>query len=256
MQIFAGLRSQIKTLKDRLKALDTGKKNQKEVKEIVDALNALEERYEKEKVKRQEKMKAKEQATSEVQKEAISVPNAADVGATSTSTTTTTPAPGASTAPTTPQTDDAPSNAPDDASPQCQLCGGLVFADYAGYQNHMEFTHASDVMPTTPGQKEDKLVASVDPVVNKVETDPKLAPGVIVPDSVKRHNDIVDRVEKDPKIAPHVISEKEEGSKTKYHVDDKVEPVRGEKSIGRVMRHDQSVKHKETGKKGIVLSHE
>ena len=56
----AGLRSQIKNLKDRLKALDTSKKTQKEVKEVVDALNSLEERYAKEKAKRDEKKKLKE----------------------------------------------------------------------------------------------------------------------------------------------------------------------------------------------------
>jgi hypothetical protein len=74
--------------------------------------------------------------------------------AASTTTVTTYPAaPTAPTAPTTPQTDDAPSNAPDDASPSCALCGGLTFADYAGYQNHMEYTHASDTAPTNPVQK-------------------------------------------------------------------------------------------------------
>lgn len=227
----AGLPTQIRQLEKRLKEMDGSKVKPALIKEITDTIQNLKTLL-KEKMDKKEQRKKDKAAPQEVEKEAINVPNAATMGATTT--TTTTPAPGAATAPTTPQSDDAPSNAPDDASPNCQLCGGITFADYAGYQNHMEFTHASDVMPTTPGQKEDKLVASVDPVVNKVETDPKLAPGVIVPDSVKNHNDIVDRVEKDPKVAPHIISEQE----PQFKLDDVVKPVRGSESTGKVMRWD------------------
>lgn len=74
MELFAGLRSQIKNLKDRLKALDTSKKTQKEVKEVVDALNALEERYSKEKAKRDEKKKLKETKNEKAHEESKKAP--------------------------------------------------------------------------------------------------------------------------------------------------------------------------------------
>ena len=247
MNLFAGLRSQIKSLKERLKALDTSKKNQKEVKEVVDALNALEERYAKERAKRDEKRKAKEQAgPAEVDKESA---------VSGTVTTTVSPAsptaPGAATNTGTPQTDDAPSNAPDDASPSCALCGGLVFADYAGYQNHMAFTHASDVMPTTPGQKEDKLVASIE-----TESAPSCAIcGVTfksfpeyqahrsethgqhdyTPMDPAKKKEVVKDVEKN--LGPAIIGEKEaEGPE--FKLDDMVKPIRGSESTGKVMRWD------------------
>lgn len=42
---------------------------------------------------------------------------------------------------------------PDDQKPTCALCGNMTFSDYAAYQNHMAYTHASDTMPTSPSQK-------------------------------------------------------------------------------------------------------
>ena len=80
---FAGLYTQIQNLKKKLKKLDTSKHNEKQVKEIVEALNILEERYDKEKSKREERLKAKEEAAQEVEKEAINVPSATEVGAVS-----------------------------------------------------------------------------------------------------------------------------------------------------------------------------
>ena len=223
----AGYKTQVRVLEKKLKEMDSTKLDPAKVKQITDALKDLKELIKEKEDKREQRRKSKEEAAQEV--------TSADSG--SITTTTTSPAaPQAPGAMTTPSATTTPATTPDDQKSQCALCGGLTFPDYPSYQQHMEFTHASDVMPTTPGQKEDKLVASVDPVVNKVETDPKLAPGVIVPDSVKRHNDIVDKVEKDPKIAPHIISEKEEGPK--FKLDDVVKPVRGAESTGKVMRWD------------------
>ena len=220
----AGLPGQIRALERRLKDMDASKVKPSMLKEITDTINNLKSLLKEKLEKKEQRKKQKEEASKEVSKEA-------DAG--SISTTTMSPsapqAPGAATSPT--STTMTP-----DMQQSCPLCGGLQFPDAAAYQQHMQYTHASDIMPTSPGQKEDKLVASVEPVVNKVETDPKLAPGVIVPDSVKRHNDIVDRVEKDPKIAPHIISEKEEGPK--FKLDDVVKPVRGAESTGKVMRWD------------------
>jgi hypothetical protein len=42
---------------------------------------------------------------------------------------------------------------PDDKKTSCALCGGMTFNDFDSYQNHMQFTHASDTMPTSPSQK-------------------------------------------------------------------------------------------------------
>ena len=242
MNLFAGLRSQIKSLRERLKALDTAKKNQKEVKEVVDALNALEERYAKERAKRDEKRKAREQAApAEVEKEADS----------STTLTTTSPAaPGAATSPTTTTTPAAtPAATPDDQKVSCPLCGGMTFNDQAAYQQHMEFTHASDVMPTTPGQKEDKLVASVE-----TEAAPNCAIcGVTFksfpeyqahredahgqrdykPMDPAKKQEVVKNVEKN--LGPAIIGEQEG---PQFKLDDVVKPIRGSESTGKVMRWD------------------
>jgi len=153
---FAGLYTQIQNLKKKLKKLDTSKHNEKQVKEIVEALNILEERYDKEKSKREERLKAKEEAAQEVEKEAINVPSATEVGAVSQNSPAPADANGAPAA--------TPSTTPNQ-NQSCPLCGGLTFPDAAAYQQHMQYTHASDVMPTGPGQKLDKTVAAVEPPV-------------------------------------------------------------------------------------------
>jgi hypothetical protein len=46
-----------------------------------------------------------------------------------------------------------PAPTPDDKKTSCALCGGMQFNDFSAYQQHMEYTHAGDTMPTTPAQK-------------------------------------------------------------------------------------------------------
>ena len=222
----AGLPTQIRQLEKRLKEMDASKVKPALVKEITDTIKNLKDMLKEKQDKREQRKKDKESAT-EVQKEAITVPSATEIGAVAPNAVT----PGQEGQPeATPTT---PSNQ-NQTSSSCPLCGGLKFPDEGAYQQHMQFTHASDVMPTTPGQKLDKTVAAVDPAtVNKVETDPKIAPGVIVPDSVK-HDQLVERVENDPKIAPHIISEQE----PQFKLDDQVKPIRGGESKGKVMRWD------------------
>jgi hypothetical protein len=220
----AGLPTQIRNLEKRLKEMDASKVKPALIKEITDTIKNLKDMLKEKQEKKEQRAKAKAEKPQEV--EAVAVPMAGNIGAT---------APNA----VTPSQPGQPEATPDDQKVNCPLCGGITFNDQAALQQHMEFTHASDIAPTNPGQKLDKTVAAVDPnVVKKVETDPKLAPGVIVPDSVKKHDDIVDRVEKDPKIAPHIISDQEPKAELeKFAVDDKVEPIRGATgSWGHVMR--------------------
>ncbi|MGH7974760.1 MAG: hypothetical protein ACREBR_04495 [bacterium] len=195
--ITAGLYTQVQNLKKRLKKMDTKKRNQKEVKEIVDALNALEERYAAEKAKRLEKQKAKAEQPKEVE-----AANPSAMGATAPNAVDQTTMPGSPEAtPTTPQT-------PDDQKVSCPLCGGITFPDQASYQQHMQYTHASDIMPTTPGQKLDKTVAAVESAS---------------PEMLKREE-----------------LPTEKAAEPKFKLDDDVRPIRmpnGE-SKGKVMRWD------------------
>ncbi len=218
----AGLPTQIRQLEKRLKEMDASKVKPALVKEITDTIKNLKDMLKEKQDKREQRKKDKEEKAQEVE--------AAPVGAA--------PAMGA-TAPNgvpanTPGQPEATPTTPDDQKISCPLCGGMTFNDQGAYQQHMEFTHASDIMPTSPAQKLDKTVAAVDPVVNKVETDPKIAPGIIVPDSVKKHDEIVDKVEQDPKIAPHIVSEQG----PQFKLDDVVMPIRGSESKGKVMRWD------------------
>lgn len=226
----AGIPAQIRALEKRLKEIDASKAKPAVIKEITDTIQNLKTLLKEKMEKKEQRKKDKELASKEVEKEAISVPNAANIGAVAPNTIAPTNAPGSPEA--------TPSSA-DDNKVSCPLCGGMTFNDQAAYQQHMEFTHASDIMPTVPGQKLEKTVAAVDPaVVNKVETDPKIAPAVTIPDSLKKHDEIVDKVEKDPKVAPHIISEQEPTAELqKFSIDDKVEPIRGASgSWGQVMR--------------------
>lgn len=218
----AGLPTQIRQLEKRLKEMDASKVKPALVKELTDTIKNLKEMLKEKQDKKEQRAKAKEEKAQEV--EAAPVGAAPTMGAT---------APNAVPA-TMPGQPEATPTTPDDQKVSCPLCGGMTFNDQAAYQQHMEFTHASDIMPTSPTQKLDKTVAAVDPVVNKVETDPKIAPGIIVPDSVKKHDEIVDKVEKDPKVAPHIVSEQG----PQFKLDDTVMPIRGSESKGKVMRWD------------------
>jgi uncharacterized C2H2 Zn-finger protein len=214
---FAGLYTQIQNLKKKLKKLDTSKHNEKQVKEIVEALNILEERYDKEKAKREERLKAKEQAAQEVEKEAINIPSATEVGAVSQNT----PAPAA--------TPGAPASTPDDQKVSCPLCGGMTFNDNASYQQHMAYTHASDIMPTNPGQKQDNLVASTE-----TEAANKCAICGTQFNSFEEYQ--AHQAESHSKT-PALTSKQDK--EAKFDLDAVVEPVRGAPgSKGRVMRHD------------------
>jgi hypothetical protein len=54
-----------------------------------------------------------------------------------------------------------PAVTPDDKKTSCALCGGMTFPDFTAYQQHMEYTHAGDTMPTTPAQKKLPTTAAV-----------------------------------------------------------------------------------------------
>lgn len=159
---FAGLPTQIRQLEKRLKEMDASKVKPALVKEITDTIQNLKNMLKEKMDKREERRKAKEQAAAPVEVEAINVPNAADVGAVSQNP----PAPAA--------TPGAPEATPDTQKVSCPLCGGLTFNSQAEYQQHMGFTHASDIMPTTPGQKLDNTVAAVEPAPVEKESRFKL----------------------------------------------------------------------------------
>lgn len=85
----------------------------------------------------------------------------------------------------------------------------------------------------------EEVKVEADAITDKVEKDPKVAPHIITPDSLKEHEKLVENVEKSPAVAPHVISEeKPKAELPKYSIDDVVVPSRGEESMGRVLRHD------------------
>lgn len=149
MDIIAGIRSQIKQLKDRLKSLDTGKHKPSEIQSLMGDLEALETRYDKEKSKRDEKRKAKEQAvtaeapkTDEVAKEAVVEPVAS--------------------------TDK-------EATPKCAVCG-QDFKSFPEFQKHREEAHGPSkaYAPMDPAKKKE--------VVKNVED--KMGPAIIGTDMV------------------------------------------------------------------------
>jgi len=242
----AGLPTQIRQLEKRLKEMDGSKVKPSVLKEITDTIQNLKNLLKEKTEKREQRKRDKEQKASEVEKESA-IPAVV--------------APGAATAPTStttsPAATPAPAATPDDQKVSCPLCGGMTFNDNAAYQQHMAYTHASDIMPTNPGQKEDKLVASV-------ETDAasrcancgqsfnsyaeyvdhknheKDAPKQYTPMDPNKKKDVVKNVEKN--LGPAIISEKEDESalnkKIHFKLDQIVKPVRGSESKGKVMRHD------------------
>lgn len=126
MDITAGIRSQIKQLKDRLKSLNPAKHKPSEIQSLMGDLEALESRYEKDKSKRDEKRKSKEEAAKpvEVAKEAVVEPVA---------------------------------STEKEAGPKCALCGGTEFADYAAYTAHREKDHGAQksYTPMDPAKKKE-----------------------------------------------------------------------------------------------------
>jgi hypothetical protein len=237
MNLFAGYKTQIRVLERKLKELDHTKLNPAKVNEITEAIKSLKELVKEKEQKREERRKGKEQKASEVEKEADS----------STTLTTTSPAaPGAATSPTTTTT---PAATPDDQKVSCPLCGGMTFPDNAAYQQHMAYTHASDVMPTTPGQKEDKLVASVETEAApncaicgvtfksfpeyKAHREDAHGQRDYTPMDPAKKQEVVKNVEKN--LGPAIISEQEG---PQFKLDDVVKPIRGSESTGKVMRWD------------------
>src|SRR5579863_1644924 len=94
----AGLPTQIRQLEKKLKDMDASKIKPALIKEITDTIQNLKNLLKEKMDKREERRKAKEQAAApvaEVEKEAIAVPNAADVGAVSQNTSAPAAAPGA-----------------------------------------------------------------------------------------------------------------------------------------------------------------
>lgn len=217
----AGLPTQIRQLEKRLKEMDASKVKPALVKEITDTIKNLKDMLKEKQDKRDQRKKDKEEKAQEV--EAAPVASAPALGAT---------APNA-VAPDQVGQPEATPTTPDNAKVSCPLCGGMTFPNQAAYQQHMEFTHASDIMPTSPNQKLDKTVASAE-----------VADGsVVMPkeEFIDEHQKLVKELE--PLIEEH----KEQGAELKdvqkeagpqYKLDDSVSPIRGGESKGKVMRWD------------------
>jgi len=219
----AGLPTQIRQLEKRLKEMDASKIKPALVKEITDTIQNLKNMLKEKMEKKEQRKKDKEQkATPEVQVEAAPAGSATSVGAVAPQSLT--PAPGAPTA--TPTT-------PDDQKVSCPLCGGITFPDQSSYQQHMEFTHASDVMPTTPGQKLDKTVASVDA---DAAASPKCAICGIDFASFPEYQQHRDQAHSKEPAKEKVMGDQETGPS--FKLDDEVKPIRGSESTGKVMRWD------------------
>ena len=210
INLFSGLRSQITLLKEKLKKHNPSK-NPKVYKEILDALEAAEKRYSAERAKRVEKQKAKEQKATEVAKESaakvedgtVSMPKKEFVDEHEKLVKALEPMVEEHKeqgAELKEVKEAAPS-----ISPKCAICG-MSFKSQSEYQQHKEDAHGQrDYTPMDPAVKRE--------VVKNVEH--KLGPAIIG-------------------------SEEPTAELHKYSVDEKVEPVRGGKSVGRVMRHDDN----------------
>lgn len=215
----AGYKTQIRVLERKLKELDHTKLSPSKVNEITDAIKNLKEIVKEKEQKREERRKGKEQTAQEVEKEAINIPSATEVGAVSQNAPAPADANGAPAA--------TPSTTPNQ-NQSCPLCGGLTFPDAAAYQQHMQYTHASDIMPTGPGQKEDKLVASVE-----TESANKCAICGIQFNSFPEYES-----HQAEKHSGNPVKEMVEAEGPKFKLDDEVRPIRGGDSIGKVMRWD------------------
>jgi len=145
----AGLPTQIRNLEKRLKEMDASKVKPVLIKEITDTIKNLKDMLKEKQEKREQRKKEKSEKAQEVEAANPAAPG--QIGAVAPNAVTTTQ----------PGQPEATPTTPDDKKVSCPLCGGMTFNDQAAYQQHMEFTHASDVMPTTPGQKLDKTVAAI-----------------------------------------------------------------------------------------------
>lgn len=191
----AGLPTQIRQLEKRLKEMDASKVKPALVKEITDTIKNLKDMLKEKQEKRELRKKEKAEKTQEVEAANPAAPG--QIGAVAPNAVTTTQ----------PGQPEATPTTPDDKKVSCPLCGGMTFNDQAAYQQHMEFTHASDVMPTTPGQKLDKTVAAIEPT--PIPSTPEAAPA--------------------PAAEPQG---------PQFKLDDTVMPIRGSESKGKVMRWD------------------
>jgi len=215
LERFAGLRSQITLLKEKLKKHNPTK-NPKVYKEILDALEAAEKRYSAEKAKRLEKQKAKEEVAKEaapkVEDGTVSMPKKEFVDEHE-----------KLVKELEPMVEEHKEQGAElkevkeSAAHTCHWCGGVEFPTQQAYQNHVKEMHPGK-QPILPPEK---------PPVNEYK-----------PMDYQHKKDIVKDVEH--KLGPAIISEKEDSAelhKTGLHIDDIVEPVRGTKgSVGIVLR--------------------
>ena len=208
---FAGYKTQIRVLERKLKELDHTKLNPSKVKELTEAIKNLKDLVQEKEQKREERRKAKEEKAKEV--EAAPKPEVED---------------GKVILPKdefikehehidellkpveeerkeqVEELKEVKEAAPS-ISPKCAICG-VQFKSNAEYQQHKEEAHGHrDYQPMDRDVKKE----------------------------------VVKNVEKN--LGPAIISEKEPKAElVKFGLDDKVEPVRGGKSVGRVMRHDDN----------------
>ena len=206
INLFAGLRSQITLLKEKLKKHNPTK-NPKVYKEILDALEAAEKRYTAERAKKVEKQKARDQKAKEVEAApkvedgTVSMPKKEFVDEHEKLVKELEPIveehkeQGA-------ELKEVKEAAPA-FSPKCAICG-VSFKSQPEYQQHKEDAHGHrDYSPMDPAQKKE--------VVKNVEH----------------------------KLGPAIISEQEpEAALIKFSLDDVVKPIRGSESTGKVMRWD------------------
>jgi len=249
LEKLAGLPTQIRDLERRLKELDTKKIKPTVIKELTDTIKNLKELLKEKMDKKEQRKKDKANAVPHEIKKEVSVEAATpgSMGAT---------APNAN-VPKQVGQPESTAITQDNNKMSCPLCGGMSFNEQSAYQQHMQFTHASNTMPTTPGQKLDKTVAAVEPGVEK-EAGPKCAICAVdfksfpeyeahkkemhpaqkeyTPMDRGQKREVVKNVE--DRLGPAIISEQEGSAEPMFKLDDEVKPIRGSESIGRVMRWD------------------
>ena len=250
INLFAGLRSQITLLKEKLKKHNPTK-NPKVYKEILDALEAAEKRYSAERAKRIEKQKAKEQKAQEVAKE--DTPKVEDDNVVM---------------PKKEFVDEHEKLVKElepmveehkeqgaeleevkkEAAPKCAICG-VEFKSWPEYNQHREQAHSQKVevessiaCPICGGAIFKKYDDYKKHHQEMHPSKPLQAPPVqpkkdYVPMDPEQKKQVVKDVEKS--LGPAIIgSEEPEASLLKFSIDDVVKPVRGSESKGRVMRWD------------------
>ena len=106
--------------------------------------------------------------------------------------------------PVAPAANATPAVTPDDKKTSCALCGGMTFSDFTAYQQHMEYTHAGDTMPTIPAQKTLPTTAAVqvtDETIQEGTGTPPALPAV-TPAPVIKNVQPTDFTEEDPTQMP------------------------------------------------------